>query len=177
VIAQLGVYRLREQRRLRWRTGSSSTGRPRSGGGAVARDGRGCISRNGTNADLAIRWARSLIGIAVATTFSRAAQQSLGRNRIIADPLEVPRRAARPDLRLVVRQEIHNPRAVVRVLAGGMSRRCAMPSCTRFKFVDPPASRGGPAGVSFVDRMAVRELAACGLPAWAHQGTVFFFGR
>jgi len=45
----------------------------------------------------AIRWVSQLIGIAGGDDcFPELAEQSLGRNRIIADPLEVPRRA--PDI-------------------------------------------------------------------------------
>src|SRR4051812_44296420 len=45
----------------------------------------------------AIRWVSELIGIAGGDDcFPELAEQSLGRNRIIADPLEVPRRA--PDI-------------------------------------------------------------------------------
>jgi iron complex transport system substrate-binding protein len=74
-----------------------------------------------------IRWVSELVGIAGGDDcFPELARESLGRNRIIADPLEVPRRAPGCDFRFVVRQEIParergRPRRLARS-AGGACR-------------------------------------------------------
>ena len=78
-----------------------------------------------------IRWVSELIGIAGGDdVFRSCAQQSLGRDRIIADPQEVPRRA--PDLIFGSWcGKKFNPRRSRRVPAGARSRPCATASCTR----------------------------------------------
>ena len=61
---------------------------------ANSRAGRACTSRNGTShRSRPSAWVSELVGIAGGDdVFPELARESLGKNRIIADPLEVPRR-------------------------------------------------------------------------------------
>ena len=75
----------------------------------------------------AIRWVSELIGIAGGDDcFPELSQESLGRNRIIADPLEVPRRS--PDM----------------IMASWCGKKFAPRSvCAREGWADVPAVRDG----------------------------------
>ena len=83
-----------EGRGARRETRSGHRGRC-AGAPHASRAGRACISRNGTSRrSPASAGCRSSIGIAGGDdVFPELARESLGKNRIIADPLEVPRRA------------------------------------------------------------------------------------
>ncbi len=124
------------------------------------RAGRASTSRNGTSRrSPAIRWVSELIGIAGGDdVFPELAQQALGRDRIIADPLEIAAARARSDLRLVVRQEVQPAlrgcASRVGRGAGGARRRAA-----RGQVVDHPAAR-----TSGADRWRARAASRdCGV--------------
>jgi iron complex transport system substrate-binding protein len=80
----------------------------------------------------AIRWVSELVGVAGGDDiFPQRAIASLGRDRIVEGGDEVIAMAARSRDRLVVRQEVSNPRRCAGAPAGRRFRRCATASCTR----------------------------------------------